>query len=110
MKEVNYKELLIGLTAIGQQFFNDDDKETSQKISDLIGLIYKYAILNKANFGEINVSHILDNLNIIENEAEETNDKTLKSDFENLRDLDDKIFKFAIGNTDFILRNKERGN
>lgn len=104
MENIDYKELLIGLTAIGKALFDSNEKETYQEISDLISLIYKYAILNKANFGEINASHVIRDLEIIEHEAEETTNRTLRHDFRNLTDLKEDIFSFAVNNSDYILK------
>lgn len=104
MENINYKELIIGLNAIGKALFDWNEKETSREIGDLISLLYKYAILNKANFGEINVSHIIRDLKIIENEAEGTCNKTLRHDFKNLSDLEDDIFSFAVNHSDYILK------
>lgn len=102
MENINYKELIIGLNAIGKALFDWNEKETSQEIGDLISLIYKYAILNKANFGEINASHIIRDLKIIEHEVEGTSNKTLIHDFKNLRDLEDDIYSFAVNHSDYI--------
>lgn len=104
MENINYKELIIGLNAIGKALSDWNEKETSQEIGDLISLIYKYAILNKANFGKINVSHILRDLRIIIHEAEGTSNKTLRHDFKNLSDLEDDIFSFAVNHSDYILK------